>query len=389
MPHSTELFQRSAYAADMAQQLLRPSALQLNLRSGVFLSGIRRVGKTTFLRQDLVPALEALGALVIYVDLWSDRSKNPSALVLEAVRQTLVELQSPGSGLLQRLKGLSLGAVGLSFSFQVDGLGSPGGATLAQAVVELVELAKVDVVLMVDEVQHATFSDDGIHLLHAIKAARDAVNPRPDMPGHFIFLGTGSHKSLVTEMASRRTQPFSGAVAADYQVLGEDFVSWQLERIRASTPGARLPSLACASRGFHSLGHRPEELLKALVQLQNTSMAPDPAFELICQTLASTVADVELRQLDELGPLARLLFDRIAAAPERGATGLFRTQALADYSGAMHARVDAPQVQGTVDKLVSAHLIMRAGHGLYQIADPFLRQVWREHKALSSHKAAP
>ena len=50
-----DLFHRTDYASDMAKQLLQPSALQLQVRSGVFLSGIRRIGKTTFLRQDLIP----------------------------------------------------------------------------------------------------------------------------------------------------------------------------------------------------------------------------------------------------------------------------------------------------------------------------------------------
>uniref|UniRef100_UPI0030F7EF59 hypothetical protein n=1 Tax=uncultured Acidovorax sp. TaxID=158751 RepID=UPI0030F7EF59 len=63
---ATDVFHRTAYAEQMAQQLLQPSPLQMNVRSGVLLSGIRRVGKTTFLRQDLVPALEARGALVVY-----------------------------------------------------------------------------------------------------------------------------------------------------------------------------------------------------------------------------------------------------------------------------------------------------------------------------------
>ena len=60
-----DVFHRTAYAEQMAQQLLQPSPLHMNVRSGVLLSGIRRVGKTTFLRQDLVPALEARGALVL------------------------------------------------------------------------------------------------------------------------------------------------------------------------------------------------------------------------------------------------------------------------------------------------------------------------------------
>lgn len=59
--------------------------------------------------------------------------------------------------------------------------------------------------------------------MFALKAARDAVNTRPKTPGH-LLVGTGSHKSLVTDMATRRSQPFSGAVSAPYESLGRDFV---------------------------------------------------------------------------------------------------------------------------------------------------------------------
>lgn len=111
-------YHRDQYAADLAQQLLKPTALQVQVRSGVFLSGIRRIGKTTFLRQDLIPALEAKGALVIYVDLWADRSKSPASLVHEAVRTTLSALAAPGTKLLERFKGLNVGAAGVTFGFQ-------------------------------------------------------------------------------------------------------------------------------------------------------------------------------------------------------------------------------------------------------------------------------
>ena len=89
------LFHRDQYAGQMAEQLLNPGPLDESTRSGVFLSGIRRVGKTTFLRQDLIPALEARGALVIYVDLWADPAKSPSALVHEAVVEGAQEHEVP------------------------------------------------------------------------------------------------------------------------------------------------------------------------------------------------------------------------------------------------------------------------------------------------------
>jgi len=123
--------------------------LDEGLRSGLFLAGMRRTGKTTFLRTDLVPELEAQGAVVIYVDLWSDTRASPAALVQAAVRQSLEQL------------------------------GASGGATLAEAFRQVVDQTRGDVVLIVDEVQQAITSEEGHQMLLALKAARDATNPRP------------------------------------------------------------------------------------------------------------------------------------------------------------------------------------------------------------------
>ena len=66
----------------------------------------------------------------------------------------------------------------------------PEGATLADAFVDLVDQGKTDVVVIVDEVQHAMGSEDGNSMLLALKAARDAGNkkvmedPRMDPASH-------------------------------------------------------------------------------------------------------------------------------------------------------------------------------------------------------------
>lgn len=46
-------------------------------RSGLFLAAPRRTGKSTFLREDLVPEVERRGWIAIYVDLWADRARDP------------------------------------------------------------------------------------------------------------------------------------------------------------------------------------------------------------------------------------------------------------------------------------------------------------------------
>lgn len=276
-----------------------------------------------------------------------------------------------------------MGAFGLSLGLQLETIGAPGGATLAQTFEALVSRTGRDVVVIVDEIQQALGSDEGYNLLHALKAARDAVNANPESPGHFLLLGTGSHKSLITDMASRRNQPFTGALATTFDVLGKDFVEWQLQRISRSA-SAVLPSLQVAWDGFRAMGHRPEELLKAIVQLQQTSAPPDDAFPIICETLASAAADVELRAIDDFGELGRAIFERIAAGREEGVSGIFSAEALAEYSRRTGSSVETNQVQGVTDKMIAANLIARPAHGVYTVADPFVRKVWQQRNALES-----
>jgi hypothetical protein len=96
----------------------------------------------------------------------------------------------------------------------------------------VVDQAKTDLVLIIDEVQHAISSDDGNQLLLALKAARDAINPRPNTPGYFLFIGTGSHRAQVSELTAKRNQAFSGATSAAYPVLGMGFMRLRISLFR-------------------------------------------------------------------------------------------------------------------------------------------------------------
>jgi hypothetical protein len=40
------------------------------------------------------------------------------------------------------------------------------------------------------------------------------------------------------------------------------------------------------------------------------------------------------------------------------------------------------ETQPAVNELLAANLIMRKGHGLYGITDPFVQAAWRERQAL-------
>lgn len=376
------VFHRPHYAQALAQQLLQPGPLDQGLLSGVFLSGIRRIGKTTFIRQDFIPALLDRGALVLYIDLWTDRTRPPMGLLQEAVRAAAVELEQPASAMLQKLrrvKGASFGVAGISLGIQLDGLGTSSGATLAEVFVELVRKAQGEVVLVIDEVQQAMASQDGQDMLFALKAARDRVNTATDLPGRLLIVGTGSHKSLVTDMATRRSQAFAGAHTASFEPLGKDYVEWFLKRVGAA--GLDVPSLQPAFAGFRDMGSRPEELAKAVRQLQDEIAAgrgadADKAFATVCATLATAAAELDIQSIEDAGELAVLAFSRIAAGQARG---LYAADTLASFSESLGREVSANDMTPAIDKLVAANLIVRKGHGNFESADPFVKQVWLRH----------
>lgn len=381
----SNLFSRAELATQMAKQLIHPGALDEGLRSGLFLSGLRRTGKTTFLVNDLIPALEREGALVIYVDLWTNTSASPAVLIHGAIRKTMAQLQTVGSPVLStlaRVSGLDVAAFGFKFGFKLDQVGESGGITLAQALTELVDQTRTDVVLIVDEVQHAMTSEDGNHLLFALKAARDAINPRPGTPGHFLFIGTGSHRALVSELTARRSQAFAGATSVPFPLLDAEYVDHLFDRF--SNDGvAILPSRPVALAAFNTLGNKPEEIIKAIRHLQHIPAGSNPDLHLpvIALTLRSAAADIELAKVEQLGGLATVIFERVAAA-DGDAKGLFSNDAASDYSWAVGREVRVEEIQPVVNELMAANILMRRGHGLYGVTDPFVQDSWREKQKL-------
>ncbi|MDY7576222.1 AAA family ATPase [Actimicrobium sp. CCI2.3] len=372
-------FRRTALAQEMAQQLLRPSFLDTSLRSGLFLSGQRRVGKTTFLASDLIPALEECGAIVIYVDLWSQPQANPADLVHDAIRKSLDALQTPGSGVLQKLKrvtSIDAGAAGFKFGFKLADVGKEGGVSLAHAFTELIEQAQTDVVLIVDEVQQALGSADGDSMLHALKATCDAINTRPDTPGYFLFVGTGSHRARVQELSIKGNQAFNGAVTHDFPVLGRDFIEYVLQQV-APQLATKVPSIPVTEAAFKRMGSRPEELMKALSILRGLPPGADADEHLptIAESLGAAAADVELQKIEALGPLAAAIFSRFCHIGGN-VRGGFTADTLSEYSAQIGREITAQEVQSVIGMMTSANLLMRVSHGHYGVTDSFVEQAW-------------
>ena len=385
------IFHRTEFARSLVRRLLEPDVLDEALRSGVFLAGRRRTGKSTFLQFDLVPALEAAGAIVVYVDLWSAPSRPPDALVHEAIRDTLTELANPASRLLARLPvvaGANASAFGVEIGLDIERLGSADGPTLAKVLVELVDRSRTNVVLIVDEVQHALGSTGGNALLLALKAARDAVNLRPDTPGYLFFVGTGSHRALVGELTAQRDQAFAGAYATDYPLLGDEYVRFVLDRLARAASGTdgASPSPEASIEAFDTLGRRPEELLRAFEILRGTpdEGTPDGRLRAIAAALAASAADAELAKVERSGALAEAVFDRIVESDGDGTEpvrGLFGAASLEALGRRLGREVGADEISPVLQSLIAENLVVRLGYGRYGVSDPLVAELSRRRKA--------
>ena len=69
----------------------------LNHASGLLLAAPGRAAKSTFMPDDLIPALIQRDVVTTYVDLWADRQRDPACLLSDALAITLRTSQSPPS----------------------------------------------------------------------------------------------------------------------------------------------------------------------------------------------------------------------------------------------------------------------------------------------------
>jgi hypothetical protein len=400
------IFHRPKLALEIARLLLRPTSFETRVRSGLFVSGPRQTGKSTFLTQDVIPIIEAAGAIVIYVDLWKAAGRSPDDKLIRAVQKKLSELrgQRPQSvtdrarSFLTKI-GLSsaemegsieptvhlakLKAAGkLKLNFTTDEVGSRKGTSLSDALLEVSKKTGRDIIFIVDEVQEMLKDNAGLLLMQELKATRDEINGQPGTHGYFVFVGNGSNRSLVHELTAQRKAAFYGARNEEFPALGKDYVQHVLTTAMRPKNKLALPSAGAAYKGFRVLGRRPglfEEALSTLQRTTGASKSVDVVFEGIVNAMYDAQGKVELAKLGMLGELPQAVFARICLGAEEGVRGLYAGEALAYYASTLGLDEVTPrEVQSAIDVLKASNLVMRNGdRGPVTVTDPFVRDSWR------------
>jgi hypothetical protein len=362
---SDPIFHRAELAQYFVDYIKSPDS-----SSGSFLAAPRRTGKTTFIKEDLVPLLRDQGATVIYADLWEDKAINPSIVIINAIRQALLA----SDGLIikaAKSSGVTKFKLG-GFEVDLSGIGTQDGDSIAKTLAGFATITKKPIVMVIDEAQHAQTSEEGRQTLFALKAARDAMKS-VDSPG-FRLLATGSNSSKLATLVKAKDQAFYMAPMEDLEQLGADYLAWVLQTSTYPTQ----PSLKAIQEGFDMCSHRPEPLRSVLRELSRSrQLAPDAVdrrfLELMANKLQSA-RDSFLMGLHDMEPLDACVMRRMALTGKDFTP--FDTKALAHYSqllqtdgAALAALPTQSSVQSALERLRKEGLVWNAGRGLWFIED--------------------
>ena len=377
-------FHRADLARQFADRILSTGVLA-PARSGLFLAAPRRTGKSTFLREDLIPALAEGGASVLYIDLWADKAMDPGTAIVSLVRSAL----GAEDGLVLRaarkvgLDKLALG--GMTFDVAKVGLGT--GVTLTQALAALSDAVQRPIVLIIDEAQHAVTTRGGSDALFALKAARDELNSSSH---HGLrIVATGSSQAKLALLRASKDQAFYKASMQTFPPLGPDYIAWFIANSGLPQPldPARTFEL------FRRTGSRPEVLVDALGALE-AGMATLDAGNVDARFAEAVTREIEegetamLHVVRSLTPLQGAVLRVMAMqgedyAPYAASTlDAYRAE-LARAGAPDAATIDVPNVQTALDALQEKALAWKAARGEYALEEHSLVDLLRRHGELA------
>ncbi len=372
-------FPRSALAQGLVAAL-QGKALLGDAHNGLFLAAPRRTGKSTFLQGDLRPALQAVGVVVVYVDLWADARRDPGGLIAEAIARAL----APQLGLVARTArkaGLDKVKVG-GLEVDTSKIGKVDGLTLTDALRLLHESAGKPVALIIDEAQHALTSEAGEAAMTALKSARDQLN----QPGvvNLMLVMSGSDRDKLLRLVNTVGAPFYGSQIQRMPPLGPDFIAHIAALIEAQRPELRPVDQALLQQAFEVFGHRPQFFMAALGQVLSPLAALSGRFEVALleaaqQQQAQDEAQMESEYLG-LKPTEQAVLWRMLEQGQRYRP--YDAEALRFYRDKTGHPVSAAQAQRALEALRqrTPALVWKSARGEYALEDAAMHRWFETRK---------
>jgi hypothetical protein len=347
--------------------------------SGLFLAAPRRVGKSTFLIEDLIPEARSRGWLTVYVDFWADKQADPALLITEAVKLSIAAHRRK---LSQLIKHIQLQKVNILKTVELDFSkpGLPENITLVDLFSDLIRLCNQSVLLIIDEAQHALTTSNGVNAMFSIKSARDQINLSHQTPRFFLVL-TGSNRDKLAQLVVKKDQPFFGSEVTAFPLLGRDYTDFFAEKINASLATDNQFSQDSLWEAFQLTGHRPEILRQMVGRVAISHEAQ--SFSDLLKRDASIWCDQIWEEFDRdfnaLSVLQQTILTLVIQQNGR-LWSPFSEESMQYYRQAIDdPALSISSVQTAIQSLREHGFIWQSSRGMYALEDDSLLE-WFQHR---------
>lgn len=345
--------------------------------SGLFLAGPRRVGKSTFLKEDLIPEAEGRQWLSVYVDLWANKLIDPALLITEAIKACITMQKSKlakltGQVNLQKIN--LLNAVELDFSKP----GLPEHVTLTDILSHLLLLVKKPVLLIIDEAQHALTTQDGVNAMFSLKSARDQLNVSHKAP-NLMLTFIGSNRDKLAQLVLKKDQPFFGSAITAFPLLGKDYTDYFTDKVNKALAANNQFSKESMWEAFQLTGHRPEILrqMAGRVAIANDARTFSEMLKHDATIWHSQIWQEFENDFNTLPPLHQAILTLMIK--EGRAWSPFSEESMQYYMQATsQQRLSVSTVQTAIQSLREQGFIWQSGRGSYALEDEGFAE-WFKH----------
>ena len=246
-------YDRTRLATTLGDRLIRHERIAM--------FGPRQTGKTTLLRDEVIPYVQSHDRLAIYIDCWMDMD-DPLQGINYALQKALDGLEVKPKGLKRTGSTVvkKLGLMGASIDLgEAPKRQTPArpGLVFDSLLTQILEETSHDVVLVFDEFQAIASVKNGPQISASLRAALTQADKRIGA----IFSGSSDVQLL--DMFSRTNTPLYGFARTEgYEPLGLDFIGFVARKFREAT--RRDLNIVLAQDAFQELGTQPEPFLHAV-----------------------------------------------------------------------------------------------------------------------------
>lgn len=328
--------------------------------------GRRRIGKTEFMRQDLMPAAEAEGILTLYCSLWENKDK-PYLAFLRALKEVVPPATETKHKLAVKVGIPEQVEAGVEFERASKPMAASAEdlqeiTTLFQSLLKENRKQGRKCLIVLDEIQHLATSAKFATFAAALRTMLDMA----DEQIRVVFTGS-SYADLQKLFKDNKAPFYDFADVMVFEPLSHDFVT-HLENIYRTITRNDLP-VGELGRIFEEAG-RNAHVTRALVQRLVLKLSQD--IEREWEEYKAELQGPEgwcQKQWEGMQPSDRIVYRLIMEGEE-----LFSEKSLTIYSQAGFSRGTAQQAQS---RLLNRGLISRVGHGQYVTEIPLLDQWMR------------